>query len=435
MQNRYLTQFYLPLFAMVAVGPTAAHAMIDPVYVGTGAKGAENNPQILGDDFAEWKSEAEPVGRFTDRSGKLEIELSFVPYPAYVGKKGRVPKAMVITSNYQGKQRKWGLADTGLDFESYSVALGKPDQDGRIMFYTQRRSASRSCCNYIDLLVLNSDQPGKRFTLPGYTGDMWSKVPRDETGDGTIDFVVPDIRFEGLFADNAGSLLPPRLFSLRKDKMVDVSREPASRFYYRGLMSNNVKDQCEAGETDNAGDCAYSGAVAALAGIWPGARHEISRNANTKADWPFPKYCGDSGDAACTRYLTALQAALRRLGYLPPIEDGRNWVGGWLDFFNIERDGAIPLDVQQFIYDTQGCHYYGGLLTELPNGDTSEYVVDMIEEYCRDIEDEEREQLTQEIGLDLQKKYRGDRAVKKYLKFPFEYPADRSWGIAKKQRH
>ena len=57
MQNRYLTQFYLPLFAMVAVGPTAAHAMIDPVYVGTGAKGAENNPQILGDDFAEWKTE------------------------------------------------------------------------------------------------------------------------------------------------------------------------------------------------------------------------------------------------------------------------------------------------------------------------------------------------------------------------------------------
>ncbi|MDQ0248674.1 hypothetical protein J2W22_000721 [Sphingomonas kyeonggiensis] len=105
----------------------------------------------------------------------------------------------------------------------------------------------------------------REVRLPGHLQGELPGVLRDISGDGTIDFVLGDGRFDGRFGCNACTPRPPMVLTLRGGQPVEVSREPGYAHIYREDMAR-LRPACLSERRDRNGACAAYVADAARIG-------------------------------------------------------------------------------------------------------------------------------------------------------------------------
>jgi hypothetical protein len=116
-------------------------------------------------------------------------------------------------------------SEAGLGFAPANFGVGRidPDNPDPQVFLTTYTGGAH-CCVHIQLLERLDGR--WRITQVGtYDGEPFEDFPKDVDGDGVIDIVHYDDRFAYEFGCYACSWMPPRIFNVRKGKVVDVSAE------------------------------------------------------------------------------------------------------------------------------------------------------------------------------------------------------------------
>lgn len=150
--------------------------------------------------------------------------------------------------------------------------------------------------------------------------------PRDMSGDGRIDLELEDGSFDHVFACNACSPRPPRLFAVKDGMVVDESRDPALRHVFAADMIR-WKPICLSKARDRNGFCAAYVADAARAGhfdkawaamlahyehdgnLWEPCRSRVASSTNYR--------CPPEKVKRFRNFPESLRAFLIRTGYLP----------------------------------------------------------------------------------------------------------------------
>lgn len=117
----------------------------------------------------------------------------------------------------------------------------------------------------------------REVRLPGHLQGELPGVLRDISGDGTIDFVLGDGRFDGRFGCNACTPRPPVVLTLRGGQPAEVSREPGYARIYRKDMAR-LRPACLSEGRDRNGACAAYVADAARIGRFGAAWAEMLRH-------------------------------------------------------------------------------------------------------------------------------------------------------------
>ncbi|MEP9358854.1 hypothetical protein [Sphingomonas sp. KR3-1] len=149
----------------------------------------------------------------------------------------------------------------------------------------------------------------------------------DLSGDGAIDLVFEDGRFAYVFGCGACTPRPPRVFTVRAGKPVDVSREPGYARAYRAEMAR-LAPICLSSRRYRNGACAAYVADAARVGQfdkawakmlrhWERAENDLWQSCSV----PRSAWAGDNcPPASSSHYRTfpeSLRAFLRATGYIP----------------------------------------------------------------------------------------------------------------------
>lgn len=148
--------------------------------------------------------------------------------------------------------------------------------------------------------------------------------PRDLNGDGRVDFVLSDGRFDSAFGCNACTPRPPLVLSIVEGRRVDITRDRQLAPLVEADLERN-RATCFSDRDNRNGSCAAYVADAALLGrsdqAWPDMLRHYDRT-----DHMFSNPCGSmSADAnqSCAddarRYRDfpgALRAFLRDTGYI-----------------------------------------------------------------------------------------------------------------------
>ena len=207
---------------------------------------------------------------------------------------------------------------------AHKLGVGLLDRQGTRYVHFQSFSGGAHCCNTIQVAVI---RPGgiRVVQLGTWDGD-YGGMPRDEDGDGVVDFVQVDNAFLYSFAPYAASLAPPVIFNIVGNHMVDVSTRPGFRRIFQETV-NDSRAACSpgSGAMPN-GACAAYVAAAARIGQFDAAWARMLRSYDRNADWELPTGCrgplnarGECPPASVIRYANypdALRAFLVRQGYL-----------------------------------------------------------------------------------------------------------------------
>ena len=183
------------------------------------------------------------------------------------------------------------------------------------------------CCNHVQLAGFSRGKL-KVVDLGLWDGDEVSS-PRDVSGDGLADFVMVDNSFLYAFASYAESFAPPKILNVVAGRVNDVSRNPAfKRLFAQEMVRAGASCQPEAEHSPN-GACASYVAAAARIGKLDQAWARMLVAYDASSDWDLPTGCLVSDEGGCPNgseivyksYPEALQAFLRRNGYIP-----KSWV-------------------------------------------------------------------------------------------------------------
>ncbi len=132
--------------------------------------------------------------------------------------------------------------------------------------------------------------------------------PRDLSGDGFLDLSLRDGAFGNVFGCNACTPRPPRLFAVKRGRVIDESRDPALRPVFAADMAR-LEPFCLSGQSGRNGACAAYVADAARAGRF--------RSAWAKMLAHYERG-GDIGQGPrLTIFPGSLRAVLIRTGYWP----------------------------------------------------------------------------------------------------------------------
>jgi hypothetical protein len=207
---------------------------------------------------------------------------------------------------------------------THQIGVGRFDRSGATFVQLQSFTGGAHCCNAIQVAVIE----GRRIRVVelGFWDGEGGDMPRDEDGDGLVDFVQRDDSFLYAFTYYAASLAPPRVLNIVDGRVVDVSDRPGFRGLFQAFV-NDVRSSCLApeGDAEPNGACAAYVAAAARAGQFDAAWARMLRAYNRRSDWELPTGCRvDVGNAECPpasviRYRTypeALRYFLVRRGYI-----------------------------------------------------------------------------------------------------------------------
>ncbi|MFZ5748679.1 MAG: hypothetical protein ACOY45_13620 [Pseudomonadota bacterium] len=129
---------------------------------------------------------------------------------------------------------------------------------------------------YARVMLGYTDDP-RRGGRPGTDFRSFLKdYPRDLDGDGNVDFVLRDGRFQGSpWGCHACEALPPMVLTLRDGKPVDISAEPAFAPLFEADLKR-VRAQCLARRPDTEPDCVAYLADAARLGRFGAAWRDVT---------------------------------------------------------------------------------------------------------------------------------------------------------------
>jgi hypothetical protein len=184
-------------------------------------------------------------------------------------------------------------------------------------------SGGAHCCDVYKLI--EPMRRGWRVRTVGSWDGGTGPLPQDVDGDGRIELVAEDQRFNYRLTSHAESVLPPVVFVVRDGKLVEVTTEPRFQRLFTDRVAK-LRTDCQ--ESESAlGPCLGYVAVAARAGQAKTAFKVLEGKPleSDRGDWVVPEHCGGS-PAGCatekpTRSFTDRREAvvyfLTDLGYLP----------------------------------------------------------------------------------------------------------------------
>ncbi|MCP5396390.1 MAG: hypothetical protein H6918_06605 [Sphingomonadaceae bacterium] len=352
---------------------------------------------------------------FRNVKHSLVLSVSYSRHVVDPGHGGPVDDVLTLQVEGDASSQSWEIIDRNRAVTAYRIGIAASNDEAQPVLVVQRRGKDGQV--HTNLRIMISGKLGEETILPAYSGNMWDEIGSDIDQDGTLELIVPDARFSGAFGPVATNSLPPFVYTLQGERYRDASRSGLALYYYRDLLSASAQD-CIDGQRiatrkareARAANCATYAALSARAGNWASARHRLREIRGQFRAGRFPLRSEEkSWDEAVT-------ARLIEWGYLPTDPATRWWSYKWTDFYGDEQEGSIPFEVQQLIYDWQGCSHFSNEPTELPDGTTNEYVVDKIEQYC-DLFDEQGERTTLDERRDalMQGRYANDAEARYIL--------------------
>ena len=215
-------------------------------------------------------------------------------------------------------------SDTRPSYE-HKIGVGRFDRDGTRFLYLQSFSGGAHCCNEIQVALIPAQGPVSVVQLGDWDGGPEEQMPRDEDGDGVVDFVQRDNRFLYAFSSYAGSLAPPQILNIVDGEVTDVSARPSFRRFFVKAMTDG-REGCRQGFERN-GACAGYVAAAARAGQFDEAWRYMLGHYERSSTWGTEDACRievDNPDACpadqrvrFSGYPDALRYYLTQWGYLP----------------------------------------------------------------------------------------------------------------------
>ena len=215
-------------------------------------------------------------------------------------------------------------ADTRPSYE-HEIGVGRLDRNGTRFLILQSFTGGAHCCNAIQIALIPAAGPVTLVDLGAWDGGPAEEMPKDEDGDGVVDFVQRDDRFLYAFSSYAGSFAPPQIINIVGGWVVDVSERPSFRRFFLEAM-NDAREGCRDGFERNGG-CAGYVAAAARAGRFDEAWRDMLRHYERTSTWGLEDACrvGVDNPDACpadqrvrfSGYPDALRYYLTEWGYLP----------------------------------------------------------------------------------------------------------------------
>lgn len=215
-------------------------------------------------------------------------------------------------------------ADTRSSYE-HKIGVGRFDRNGTRFLYLQSFTGGAHCCNAIQVALIPAQGAVSVVELGDWDGGPEEEMPKDEDGDGIVDFVQRDNRFLYAFSSYAGSLAPPQILNIVDGQVVDVSARPSFRRFFVEAMADG-REGCREGFEHN-GACAGYVAAAARAGQFDEAWRYMLSHYERSSTWGTEDACRvevDNPDAcpadrrvSFSGYPDALRYYLAEWGYLP----------------------------------------------------------------------------------------------------------------------
>lgn len=207
----------------------------------------------------------------------------------------------------------------------HEIGVGRFDRDGTRFLILQSFSGGAHCCNVIQVALIPAQGPVSVVELGAWDGGPEDQMPKDEDGDGVVDFVQRDNRFLYAFSSYAGSLAPPQILNIVDGQVVDVSSRASFRRFFVEAMAAG-REGCREGFEHN-GACAGYVAAAARAGRFAEAWRYMLNNYERSSTWGTedacrvdvdnPDSCPADQRVSFSGYPDALRYYLTEWGYLP----------------------------------------------------------------------------------------------------------------------
>jgi hypothetical protein len=148
-------------------------------------------------------------------------------------------------------------------------------------------------------------------------------TPRDEDGDGRVDFVNRDNAFLYAFTNYAQSLAPPMIQNIVDGRVEEVSTRPGFRRRFEE-SAREARQACIGTGSGRNGACAAYVAASARLGRFEEAWVEMLRHHERNSDWDLTGCRVAEGANGCPpgqsfaqSFPQALHALLRERGYIP----------------------------------------------------------------------------------------------------------------------
>jgi hypothetical protein len=286
----------------------------------------------LGATF-EWVAESSPD----------EVQRQGGPYVIRVTKQkdGELVAPVVkVTSGSSSVTMVGSLASAGF---TNNISLIENRRGAVPVVMLQSFSGGAHCCNHIQLAGFSEGRL-KVVDLGGWDGDL-IEIPKDESGDGLLDFVMYDNRFLYSFASYADSYAPPRILNVAGGEVEDVSRNPKFRRLFEEEMAR-AGERCQPGGNNAPnGACAALVASAARVGKLDQAWGRMLAAYDASSGWEMPTGCLVSDEGGCPSgreivyksYPESLHAFLVEIGYIP-----KSWVPPELRRSKVKEPTSSP---------------------------------------------------------------------------------------------
>ncbi|SEN56638.1 hypothetical protein SAMN05192583_3083 [Sphingomonas gellani] len=285
--------------------------------------------------FRTWASSDRKALIFT--SGGVTVQVEALPCPA------KPPHSDDSSCSWEGYNNQAAVTVSALGLPSQRTLTDGASSYVRIAAVRLRRDDVRPAV-VIDsesggsgggswITVLAPDAGGYRSVelrrgeagggmdrnLQGQIGDN----PIDRTGDGVVDFVVRDPRFDSAFGCNACTPRPPVVLSVVNGRAVDLSADSSARGVFAADMAR-LRAGCVSSQRGRNGICAAYVADAAHAGRFDAAwatmlRHYQRDGATLWQGCVKPRLhgvCPSDGTTHHADFPASLRAFLVATGYL-----------------------------------------------------------------------------------------------------------------------
>ena len=264
--------------------------------------------------MGEWTPQRQPRG-VTFRSGTTT--LTFRKSPGS-GEDGTQPALTVAMRGFQPVTLQG--ADT-YPTMAHRVAVGRWSRDGMPFVFFQSFSGGAHCCTSIQIVYPDAGRL-RVVDLGQWDGDYAGQVPKDEDGDGRVDFLQVDNRFLYTFSSYAGSFAPPQILNVVGGEVVDVSTKPSFRRLFEAT-AGEARAGCATTSPDRNGACAGYVAASARLGRFDAAWADMMRHYDRET--MGPSACRvPQGEEGCPEgheveqvFPVGLRAFLQEHGYIP----------------------------------------------------------------------------------------------------------------------
>ena len=286
---------------------------------GAGAAQAQRPQTLRPGAYADWSAERQPQGAVY-RSGDFTLTFRNVPDPELADLAR--PALTVAMPGYQ-PITLYGES-VGAE-QDHRVSVGRWSPDGTPYVFFQSFSGGAHCCTSWQIVVPSGGQL-RSFDLGEWDGGYDDATPKDEDGDGVVDFIQRDNSFLYTFSSYAGSFAPPMILNLVDGTVADVSTRPGFRRLFE-QAARDAREACVTTDSDRNGGCAGYVASAARLGRFDEAWAEMLQHYDRNADWPLPSGCrvafGPTGECPegqaveYTQFPDALRNFLEEERYIP----------------------------------------------------------------------------------------------------------------------